>query len=356
MVTQLEATRSKGICSRLLTRLWQAAAASRPSPAASAPVVTDENNSRATVSVEGSDEQAHLVQRFLDLGRAALLLRPAIVQGISISHATTIRETLQHEMAWVAEGNVLLTDWLCDTDEPSSPPTHLEHVPAFYIDRFPVTNQRFREFVAYGGYEQEEVWDATIWPRVGEFVDQSGTPGPRYWSEGQFPAGSAECPVVGVSWFEADAFARWTGKRLPSDAEWVKVAACPAAMTGTLIQRRFPWGDVWDPALSNLWISGLQKPVPVDQFPEGASATGVQQLIGNVWEWMATDLQPSVLGNEFHFESPLKSLRGGAFDTYFENQATCQLQSGDASVARRHNVGFRCALSAADIAGSEPAL
>ena len=148
-----------------------------------------------------------------------------------------------------------------------------------------------------------------------------------------------------MSWFEADAFARWAGKRLPSDAEWVRVAACPSTGQGLMNQRRFPWGDELDPCGTNLWISGLEHPSPVGQFSSGASANGVGQLIGNVWEWTTSELRVSIYGKEARFESEMKSLRGGAFDTYFEHQATCQLHSGDVPLARRHNVGFRCALS-----------
>jgi iron(II)-dependent oxidoreductase len=72
-------------------------------------------------------------------------------------------------------------------------------------------------------------------------------------------------------------------------------------------------------------------------------------MIGNVWEWTSSDVHISSYGRDVRFGVPLKSLRGGAFDTYFEHYATCQLQSGDSPLARRHNVGFRCALSARDI-------
>ena len=77
---------------------------------------------------------------------------------------------------------------------------------------------------------------------------------------------------------------------------------------------------------------------------------GVYQLIGNVWEWTRSDYFPSCFPpEEFISESPLKSVRGGAFDTYFDSQATCQFQSGDVQMARRRNVGFRCAVSVCDL-------
>lgn len=311
--------------------------------------------SRRSVVIDGNDQQAQLVQRFLDLGRAAILLRPTIAETIAPEHLAAVRSTLKQDMAWTPEGEVLLTDWSWEREERRAEPSHLEHVSAFLLDRYPVTNGQFREFVSHGGYTQEAVWDANIWPRVCEFVDRTGQPGPRFWSEGQFVGGTADCPVVGVSWYEADAFARWVGKRLPTDAEWVRVAACPASGHGAMLQRRFPWGDVLDPSRTNLWISGLERTAAIDEFSAGSSANGVSQLVGNVWEWTTTDMRMTVHSKEVHFESPLKSLRGGAFDSYFEQQATCQLQSGDVPVARRHNIGFRCALSMGDAAGLETA-
>lgn len=310
---------------------------------------------RRPVLIEGTDQQAQLVQRFLDLGRAAILLRPTIAETIAPEHLEAVRATLRQEMAWTPDGDVMLTDWAWDRDEHRAEPSHLEHVYAFLLDRFPVTNVQFRDFVTHGGYTQEAVWEAEIWPRVAEFVDRTGQPGPRFWSDGQFVGGTEDCPVTGVSWYEADAFARWVGKRLPTSAEWVRVATCPTAGHGSMLQRRFPWGDVLDPSCSNLWISGLERPVPVDEFSSGASASGVAQLVGNVWEWTHDDMQMTIYGKEAKFEAPLKSLRGGAFDSYFEQQATCQLLSGDVPLARRHNIGFRCALSLGDSAGLESA-
>ena len=313
-------------------------------------------SSRRTVVIDGDDQQAQLVQRFLDLGRAAILLRPSIAETISTEHLAAVRKFLRQEMAWTAEGEVQLTDWTWEHDETRLEPSHGEHVPAFLLDRYLVTNQQFREFVAHGGYTQEAVWDAAIWPRVPEFVDRTGKPGPRYWSEGQFTGGTADDPVVGVSWYEADAFARWIGKRLPTDAEWVRVAACPTPGHGSVIQRRFPWGDILDPSRANLWITGIDRPCSVEEFESGASANGVRQLVGNVWEWTTSDVRMTIYNKDVRFESPMKSLRGGAFDTYFEQLATSQLHSGDIPLARRHNVGFRCALSVGDAAGLETAV
>ncbi len=184
-----------------------------------------------------------------------------------------------------------------------------------------------------------------------DFVDQTGRPGPRYWRNGTYPPGREDHPVVGVNWYEASAYARWVGKRLPTDAEWVKAASWPVRLSPTTrLQRRYPWGDTMDRSKANVWGSGPGDTVPVQQFAGGVSVGGVYQLSGNVWEWMwGNYVPPDGSDGQWAAEIGLKSLRGGAFDTYFENQATCQFQSGDAAVARKPNIGFRLAIGASDV-------
>ena len=120
-------------------------------------------------------------------------------------------------------------------------------VDSLYMDRYPVTNEQFQAFVDAGGYEQSSIWHPEVLPAVLDFVDKSGMPGPRLWNNGRYPPGKAKHPVIGVSWFEACAYARWAGKRLPTDAEWVKAASWPVALgTSKRRQRRYPWGQAMD--------------------------------------------------------------------------------------------------------------
>ena len=227
----------------------------------------------------------------------------------------------------------------------------------FFLDRYPVTNRQFYDFVAAGGYQQTALWDEKILPAVLDFVDQTGRPGPRFWEAGCYQAGREDHPVVGVCWHEAVAYARWVGKRLPTDAEWVKAGSWTVNLShNTRVQRRYPWGDTMDRTRANLWGSGPNTTVPVDQFPDGVSVGGVYHLIGNVWEWTRGELSSgSPPFQDLVFEVPLKSIRGGAFDTYFDNHATCQFQSGETAIARKRNLGFRCGLGTCDLMLGRPA-
>jgi len=182
-----------------------------------------------------------------------------------------------------------------------------------------------------------------------DFVDRTGCPGPRFWSDGQYPSGEHRLPVVGISWFEAWAYARWVGKRLPTDAEWTKAGAWPVeSAPGRIAQRRYPWGESFDVRRAQLFGSGAHAPVAVDEYPGGVSVGGIHQLIGNVWEWTATPL--AVLGDPtLHVSESVMSIRGGAFDTYFENHATCHYQSGEQALSRRPNIGLRLTLSMRDL-------
>jgi gamma-glutamyl hercynylcysteine S-oxide synthase len=106
---------------------------------------------------------------------------------------------------------------------------------------------------------------------------------------------------------------------------------------------------------ANLWGSGPGGVVAVTEFPEGVSVGGAYQLIGNVWEWTSGAFRGTG-GGHWQLPTPMKSIRGGAFDTYFDNQAACQFQSGESPLARRHNIGFRCAVGVCDLelAGPTP--
>jgi ergothioneine biosynthesis protein EgtB len=172
---------------------------------------------------------------------------------------------------------------------------HRVEVRGFAIDALPVTNAEFLDFVRQGGYAEPGLWDEPGWAwRSRRCVLQ-----PRSWvRDGQrlrvrtlledVPFDSAaEWPVV-VSHAEASAYARWKGARLPSEAEWHRAARGTPAGD----ERRFPWGDE-QPAEGHGSFGFRQaSPVPVGSFPDGTSAWGVHELVGNGWEWTGTPFAP----------------------------------------------------------------
>lgn len=298
------------------------------------------------------------VEALLADDRYALLLRAETKQHLT--HAQILRAVrqLDEAMALVPAGRVLLgqlaeqSHSVCgggDVD-PKLALRNLVVVEPVYLDRYCVTNEQFQKFVDAGGYEQLEFWHEESLPALLDFMDQTGYPGPRFWSDGQHPNGEQRLPVVGISWFEAWAYARWVGKRLPSDAEWTKAGAWPVeSAPGRIAQRRYPWGESFDVRRAHLFGSGSLAPVAVDELPGGVSVGGIHQLIGNVWEWTSTPL--GELGDPtLHVSESVMSVRGGAFDTYFENHATCHYQSGEQALSRRPNIGFRLGLPMRDLA------
>ena len=302
-----------------------------------------------------------LVEEMLSHGRFALLLRPQIISNLSSGQHDRTRAALNEAMTIVPAGEVMLAEGDELADEGRFTENEVDRnryarvtVEDFLLDRYLVTNRQFHHFVASCGYEQMSLWDPSILAAVLDFVDDTGAPGPKFWKNGRYPRGEEDYPVVGISWYEAVAYARWIGKRLPTDAEWVKAASWPVPVAaGVWQQRKFPWGNAMERNRANLWGTGPGRTVPIDQYADGASVGGVHQLVGNVWEWTTCDfgyddldgpLQSTTMGSAL-----MKSLRGGAFDTYFESQATCHFRSGDHPLARKRNVGFRCALSACDV-------
>ena len=178
---------------------------------------------------------------------------------------------------------------------------HPVTVAPFRIARAPVTNGEFAAFVDDNGYEDARWWSDEGW----NWRQAEGGPHPVYWkreSPGRWlerifdrwgPL-QAELPVIHVNWYEAEAYCRWAGRRLPAEAEWEMAAAVDPAggrETGAA-KRGYPWGEAPpDPSHGNLdWAAGGR--LPVDALAEGDSAAGCRQMIGNVWEWTADAFHP----------------------------------------------------------------
>ncbi|QWC85518.1 ergothioneine biosynthesis protein EgtB [Nocardioidaceae bacterium] len=200
-------------------------------------------------------------------------------------------------------------------------PAHRVHVDAFRIARHPVSNADWQRFIDAGGYAEPRWWSARGW----EHRTRTDLRAPMYWhadgSRRRFgiveDVPPAE-PVQHISFFEAEAYAAWAGARLPTEVEWEKACAWdPVAGR----RRRWPWGDS-EPtrALVNLDGAAL-RPAPVGAYPAGASAYGVEQMMGDVWEWTSSDFhswpgfRPMLYADYSapFFGGDYKVLRGGSW-------------------------------------------
>jgi len=264
-------------------------------------------------------------------------------------YATVVKKTLaviDERFALVPEGFVTLPRTM--TDAPGLPEEDIETEP-FLLAKHAVTNHQFQKFVDAGGYSNLDLWPKDIWPHLIDFKDLTDVQAPRYWREGRHNKRLAQHPVVGVNAYEADAYCKWAGLRLPSESQW-QMAATWRIRSAANTLRRYPWGDALDIQKCNIWATGLGQTAPVDAFKGGSAPNDVQQLIGNVWEWTASDLDMlDENGQPVVGDMLMRALRGGAFDTYFATQATGLFRTGLACIARTHNVGFRCALSLSDL-------
>ncbi len=203
-------------------------------------------------------------------------------------------------------------------------PAHQVFLQDFALDRAPVSNGDFLAFINDGGYQNFRWWFSEGW----EAVNREQWRAPLYWEQhdGEWlirdfaglhtAASKATEPVCHVSFFEASAYAKWAGKRLPAEAEWEKAATCKDT------RQDFPWGDqAVDESRANLFENGLWAPAPIGSFPAGANASGCQQMIGDVWEWTTSDYVPYP-GFKSEFDEyndkwfvNQKVLRGGSFAT-----------------------------------------
>ncbi len=283
-----------------------------------------------------------LVNEMMLQGRYSVLLRPEVLSNLSQHQADQAAELLTQQMAVIRGGRVSTHP---NGDDARRTNQVLEVHP-FFIDRHTVTNGAFQEFVDLDGYRKPELWSADVRDSLELFIDLTNHPAPRSWSNGRHDDSMADHPVTGISWYEADAFARWAGKRLPSDAEWVKAALSPrSSMVSSAPRKRYPWGNAYAKGKANLWSTQRAGTVAVAEFPEGGTSEGVRQMVGNVWEWTVDPLATWLYSGELTANCiDFRSLRGGAFDTYVEAQASPLAASGDSAFARKHNIGFRCVL------------
>jgi len=229
-------------------------------------------------------------------------------------------------------------------------------LPSYRIGRAPVSCGQFLGFIEDGGYERQDLWSASGWDwrceaevtAPGNWTRQDDSWWIRHMDRAEPLQG--DLPVIHVSFHEAEAYARWAGKRLPTEAEWEKAALWdPAAGRARL----YPWGDdPPDPSRANVDQLAFQ-PAPIGAFPRGASAWGVEHLIGDVWEWTSSDFLPYPDFAAFPYEEyskiffgcEYKVLRGGSWATR-PAVARGTIRNWDYPIRRQIFAGFRCAQDA----------
>jgi gamma-glutamyl hercynylcysteine S-oxide synthase len=229
-------------------------------------------------------------------------------------------------------------------------PRHEVDLPAFEIDRLPVTNGDFLEFVEAGGYARRFAWSEEGW----SWRSEAGIERPLYWTADgrerhldRLDDLDPSLPVMHVSWYEADAYARWRGKRLPTELEWEKAAAWGPGFSEP---RTYPWGE-GQPALdrANLDHTGF-RPASAGAYPSGASAYGVLGLLGDAWEWTDSHFtgyrgfepHPYREYSEVFFGSDYRVLRGASWATR-PSVARNTFRNWDFPQRRQIFAGFRCA-------------
>jgi formylglycine-generating enzyme required for sulfatase activity len=190
---------------------------------------------------------------------------------------------------------------------PSGPEATAIWLAAYYLDVTPTTNAEYARFVAATGHVA-----------------------PAHWPDGADPPDRRDHPVVGVSWEDARAYARWAAKVLPSTLEWEKAAR---GLDGLL----YPWGDLASADLGNVVESGVGSTTPVHRYHSGVSPYGAYDMCGNVWEWCTDEPHEG-----------RRPLKGGAFTTLLEEATALAVWTlpGD---AREPDVGFRCVVSASQL-------
>jgi iron(II)-dependent oxidoreductase len=258
--------------------------------------------------------------------------KAAAVAAPTVDHTATI--TVPGGAVTVGTSD---TAWAYDNERPA----HTVEVAPFAIDRYPASNRRYAEFVADGGYDDPRHWTPAGW----SWRQEAGLVAPEFWhAEGggswsRLRFGRREDlppdePVQHVCWYEADAFARWSGARLPSETEWEVAAAGARPEAANLGQQQ------WSPS-------------PLGSRPGTASRHGCEQMLGDVWEWTSTDFTgypgfrsfPYREYSEVFFGPDYKVLRGGAWSTD-PIAMRISFRNWDYPIRRQIFAGFRCARDA----------
>ncbi len=204
-------------------------------------------------------------------------------------------------------------------------PQHEVYLDSYHIDQFELTNLQYGRFIK-----------ATGRPAPGDPKD------PEYytWADNEVPKGHERYPVVYVTWYDAEAYCQWAGKRLPTEEEWEKAARGTEG-------RAWPWGNQFDPSRCNVLETELGWLAQVGSFPQGVSPYGVHDLCGNVAEWTSSwyKAYPGNTLKRASFGEQYKVCRGGAWAAPAGPYARATNRNLAQPLDYRHRtVGFRCAM------------
>ncbi len=209
---------------------------------------------------------------------------------------------------------------------PEEFPQHTVSLPTYQIGKYEVTRGEYRKFIEAGGYGNPKYWSAAGW----KWKERTKRREPDHWAAEQEWIGHGhdhprfiqtdQHPVVGVTYYEAEAYCKWAGGRLPTEAEWEKASRWDEQNQHANI---WPWGDAWDPEKSNnaddhhAAGGGYRKnqSAPVGSYPTGASPYGCMDMVGNAYEWVA-DWAKSYPGSAQPFDhtNETRFARGGCWD------------------------------------------
>ena len=239
-------------------------------------------------------------------------------QAVRAAEPQKGEEIIGQKMVLIPAGEFMMGE---DFFKKNAGPRHSVHLEGYSIDQYDVTNAHYKRF-----------------------IDATGRMPPPHWSQNQYPPGKANHPVTFVGWFDADAYCKWDGKRLPTEAEWEKAAR---GIDG----RMFPWGGKLEPKHANVPPEGIKDTTPVNAFPEGRSPYGLYDMSGNVFQWTADWFLPYPGNSVPHpnYGEKLKVLRGGSFFdcSYYKCGLSFQTFNRIAlsPATKTISAGFRCAKS-----------
>ena len=249
---------------------------------------------------------------------------------------TTIKGEDRADMVLIAAGEF----WMgSDDGDERSRPRRRVHLDGYYLDRYEVTNAQFKAFVQAQGYQRQDVWSPVGWQWR---MKRSSLVESRYAREPKW--NDPRQPVVGVSWYEADAYCRFAGKRLPTEAEWEKAARGTEG-------RRYPWGSTFEPGRANTEEARNGRTAAVGSYATGVSPYGIHDLVGNVAEWVVDRYR-----RDYYRTAPERNptgptvgddrvVRGGSYDDDGKD-AALSVRRSQSPEERTTKIGFRCAKDA----------